>query len=173
MPNERRIYDSELWAHFVTFTCYKRRNLLDHDRPKRILLGVLNEQLKIQSASCIGFVIMPNHVHAIVWFPESGQLSKFMQGWKRKSSFHCRNWYREHAPNYFANFGMGDKFWQPKYFSFEIESRRKLEEKLNYMHLNPVRSGLVDKAVEWKWGSARWYENGRSVGVPIEWIDCS
>lgn len=115
---------------------------------------------------------MPNHVHAITWLPMPGQLSKFMQGWKRKSSFHIRNWYRENASNYFDDFGMGDKFWQPKYYSFEIENRKKLEEKLNYMHLNPVRSGLVQKAVQWKWSSARWYEKRVSVGVPIDWVDC-
>jgi putative transposase len=109
MPNKRRIFADELWAHFVTFTCYRRRNLLDHDQPKRILLGVLNQQLGLQNASCIGFVV-PNHVHALVWFPEPAQLSKFMHGWKRKSSFGIRNWYREDAKNYFEEFGAGDKF---------------------------------------------------------------
>ena len=168
MANRRRVFDKELWAHFVTFTCYKRRKLLDHDQPKRNLLGVLNEQLRIQLASCIGFVIMTNHVHAIVWFLEPAQLSKFMQGWKRKSSFHIRNWYRQHTPNYAAEFDSGDKFWQTKYHSCEIETRYKLLEKIYYMHLNPVRAGFVEKAVDWRWSSARWYEDRVSVGVPIE-----
>ena len=39
------------------------------------------------------------------------------------------------------------------------------------MHLNPVRAGLVDKAVNWQWSSARWYELGRIVGVPIQWVE--
>ena len=171
MSIKRRIFDDELWAHFVTFTCFRRRSLLDLDHPKRILLGALNQQLKLQSASCVGFVIMPDHVHAIIWFPQSGQLSKFMQGWKQKSSFNIRNWYRENASHYFDEFGFGDKFWQPKYFSFEIESQNKMEEKLTYMHLNPVRKELANKAVDWKWSSARWYDSRESVGVPIEWID--
>ena len=42
---KRAIYDDELHAHFVTFSCYRRRRLLDHDRAKRIVLGVLNSQL--------------------------------------------------------------------------------------------------------------------------------
>jgi len=58
-----------------------------------------------------------------------------------------------------------------KYFSFEIYQRRKLEEKLNYMHLNPVRAGLVARAVDWVWSSARLYELGQTVGVPIQWVD--
>jgi putative transposase len=114
---------------------------------------------------------MPDHVHAIVWFPVTGQLSRFMHGWKRMSSFHIGQWYRKVSPKYFESFGEGDRFWTPKYYSFEIYSPRKLEEKLTYMHLNPVRAGLVDRAIAWKWSSARWYDQRRSVGVPIRWGD--
>ena len=48
-----------------------------------------------------------------------------------------RKSYREHAIRYAARFGEGDKFWQPKYYSFLIYGRGKLEEKLEYMHKNP------------------------------------
>lgn len=34
-----------------------------------------------------------------------------------------------------------DPFWQRKYDAFQIYSRQKLKEKLNYIHLNPVRAG--------------------------------
>ncbi len=171
MPTtKRRIVDDELFAHFVTFTCYRRRRLLDYEHPKRILLGVLNHQLTSLSAKCVGFVIMPDHVHAIVWFPETGQLTRFMHGWKRMSSFRIRQWYRTEHPEYFKDFEEGDAFWQAKYYSFEIYSTEKLKEKLDYMHLNPVRIGLVQRAIEYKWSSARWYESRQSVGVPIEWI---
>ena len=55
--------------------------------------------------------------------------------------------------------------------SFEIYTGKKLEERLTYMHLNPVKAGLTEKAVDWRWSSARWYELGRAVGVPLTWID--
>lgn len=38
------------------------------------------------------------------------------------------------------------------------------------MHLNPVRAGLAEKTMEWKWSQARWYEGGKKVGVRIEWV---
>ncbi len=171
MTNRRRIIDDQLYAHFVTFSVYRHRRLLDHDQPKRIVLGVLNSELKQHDASCVGFVLMPNHVHAILWFPETGRLSRFMHGWKRKSSFHIRTWYRDAAANYFQGFGEGDRFWQPKYYSFEIEGRTKLEGKLRYMHENPVRQELVKQTTDWRWSSARWYESRRPVGVPIKWVE--
>jgi putative transposase len=169
---KRRIIDDELWAHFVTFSCFRRRKLLNLDKPKKIALGILANQLEDQDATCIGYVIMPDHVHGIFWFPIPNQLSRFMHGWKRKSSFQIRNWYRNNHAEYFDGFDEGDKFWQPKYYSFEIESRDKLEEKLTYMHLNPVRANLVEKAEDWKWSSARYYESGKSAGVPVSWVDC-
>jgi putative transposase len=171
MSARRRIVDDALYCHFVTFRVDRNRKLLDHDHPKRILLGVFHEVLVEWDARCVGFVIMPEHVHAIVWFPQTGQLSRFMHEWKRRSSLLIRTWYREHAPAYFRDFGEGRRFWQPKYYAFEIYERSKLEEKLHYMHLNPVRRGQVDRAVDWKWSSARWYQWHRSVGVPIAWVD--
>lgn len=80
-------------------------------------------------------------------------------------------WYRRELPNYFQGFGQGDKFWQPKYYPFEIYTKEKMLEKLNYMHENPVRKGLAAQTTDWKWSSARWYEWRKSVGVPIEWVE--
>ena len=87
------------------------------------------------------------------------------------SSFRIRKWYAEHAPNYFDGFGPGDRFWQAKSYIFHIHSERKLLEKLDYMHLNPVRAGLVARAEDWRWSSARWYLKHQTVGVPIEWVE--
>jgi putative transposase len=169
--NKRQIIDDALYVHFVTFGTDKRRKLLDMDEPKKFLLDVLNHQLDSFSAKCSGFVIMPEHVHALLWFPETNQLSRFMHGWKRMSSFHIRKWYRKQELSYYDDLEQGNRFWTPKYYSFEIESDRKLTEKLDYIHLNPVRRGLVDKASDWKWSSADWYAHQREVGVPISWIE--
>ena len=169
MPSPRRIYDQELFAHFVTFSCYKRRQLFNLATPKRIVLGTLNNALHILQAKCVGFVIMPDHVHAVVWFPQPGQLSRFMQTWKRQSSERISSWYRQKDIEYFQPIA-GDPVWQPKYYSFEIYSAGKLQEKLAYMHGNPVRAGLVERPTDWHWSSARHYLEGKSVGVPIEWV---
>ena len=171
MSDQRRRFDDRRYVHFVTFSVYKRRRLLDLDQPKRIVLGVLDHLLKTMSARCVGFVLMPNHVHALVWLPQPKDLTRFLHGWKRMSSFRIRQWYAEHASNYFADFGPGERFWQPKSYIFHIYSERKLREKLDYMHSNPVRAGLVRKAEEWRWSSARWYLLQQTVGVPITWME--
>jgi putative transposase len=170
MVTKRRMVDDLPYAHYVTFSVYRRRRLLDHDQPKRMVLGGLNAVLEKWQAECIGFVIMPDHVHAILWFGVTGKISGFMHDWKRETSYHIRNWCRENASHYTQDFGEGDKFWQPKYYDFVIYNEAKVFEKLTYMHENPVRAGLVEKAVDWRWSSARWYLERKTVGVPLRLV---
>ena len=129
--SRRRVCDDELHAQFVTFSCYRRRRLLDHARARQVVISLLATELATHEGICCGFVVMPDHVHAI----------------DRK-----------------------DPFWQPRYYPFNLYSQKKATEKLDYMHLNPVRAGLVEKAVDWAWSSARYFDSGKSVGVPLEWI---
>jgi putative transposase len=167
----RRIYDDDLYAHFVTFSCFHRRRHLDTDQAKRIVLAELNTQLRVQHAKCIGFVVMPDHVHSIVWFPKPNQLSHFMKQWKQQSSIKIKEFIQQKLPSFAATFDESNPCWQPRYYPFHIYSQEKLIEKLGYMHMNPVRAGLVERAIDWPWSSARWYECGTSVGVPLSWIE--
>lgn len=171
MSDRRRILDREWYAHFVTFSCYRRRQALQEDQPKRIVPGRLNVLLRRHDATCCGFVVMPEHVHAVVWFPQPKQLTPFLHGWKRASSRTLQQWFRTHRPHDFAASQMARRFWQPKYYPFEIFSQEKLQEKVNYMHKNPVDRGLVERAVDYPWSSARQWLEGRSVGVPLGWIE--
>jgi putative transposase len=66
---------------------------------------------------------------------------------------------------------MAKRFWQAKYYPFEIFTQHKLREKVNYMHKNPKERGLVERVVDYPWSSARWWLQGRSVGVPLRWIE--
>lgn len=169
MPN-RRIYDDELHAQFVTFSCYRRRRLLDHARSRQVVLSLLASELATHQGLCCGFVIMPDHVHAIVWFPRPGQLSHFMKQWKQKSSVRLKRFVRGQLGQYAETLDIKEPFWQPRYYPFNLYSGKKALEKLDYMHLNPVRAGLVERATDWAWSSARYFEHGQPVGVPLEWI---
>lgn len=167
----RRIFDHEGHAQFVTFSCYRRRRLLDDDRCKRIVIGTMGSELAKRAGICIGFVIMPDHVHSLVWFPEPGNLSDFMQVWKQRSSVQIERVLKTQLRRYGETIPNDDPVWQAKYYPFNVFSEQKVHEKLAYMHENPVRAGLVERAVDWRWSSARWYELRRPVGVPIGWVD--
>jgi putative transposase len=91
---------------------------------------------------------MPDDVHAMVWFDGVGALSPFMKSWKQTTSLRLKRVLRGVAPNYADKSAQNDPFWQPKYYPFNLYSATKAREKLDYMHFNPVRAGLVYRAVD-------------------------
>jgi putative transposase len=166
----RRIYDEELHAQFVTFSCYHRRRLLDHPYCRQVVIAILAEELEKRDGICCGFVIMPNHVHATVWFPATGCVSSFMQNWKSRSSRQLKTFLRGQLKEYAKSLDLKQPFWQPKYYPFNLYSEKKATEKLDYMHINPVCAGLVDKPCDWQWSSARYYMQDKPVEVPMGWV---
>ncbi|HYF50257.1 MAG TPA: transposase [Planctomycetota bacterium] len=164
MPHNK-IYEDGV--HFTTFSCYGRRRLLNTDQAKRIVLGVLGSQLAAQSGRCVGFVIMPNHVHALVWFTRQGQSSEFMKVWKQRSSVLIKQYLLRFLPQYAQTFPADDPVWQRRSYDFNVVTEKKVLEKLEYIHNNPVKAGLVTEPCEWPFSSARFYLQGKSVGLPV------
>lgn len=160
-------YTQENHAFFITFSCYRRRKLLNNDITKIIVIHYLSTQLKNQSGDCIGFVIMPDHVHAIVNFRQPTLLSTFINQWKRRSSMLLKKWYKTSFTTYTSKIKPTDPIWQPNYYSYNIFSDTKITDKLSYIHNNPVKSGLVRRPTDWKYSSARWYAMAKSASMPI------
>jgi putative transposase len=63
------------------------------------------------------------------------------------------------------------RFWQPRFYDFNVYSAKKIREKLEYTHANPVKRGLVGNPREWVWSSFLSYENGAGELVPIDFAD--
>jgi putative transposase len=51
-------------------------------------------------------------------------------------------------------------FWQARFYDFNVWTDKKRYEKMNYMHFNPVKRGLVGHPKEWRWSSHRFYSTG-------------
>lgn len=132
------------------------------------MVHFLDAQLKKQNASCMGFVVMPNHVHSLVRFGDSEHLSVFVGQWKRRSSMALKDLFRNDLVEFGKRIDLEKPIWQRRFYSFEIYSESKAIEKLQYMHNNPVKAGLVSAPEDWPHSSARYVFQGKSVGVPID-----
>jgi putative transposase len=86
-----------------------------------------------------GFVIMPDHIHLIIKMGDDLTLEWWMNRFK---SFVAHS------------LGRGP-IWQKGYWSEVMTSVSLLEQKLTYIHENPVRGGLAERAEDYKWSSAR------------------
>jgi putative transposase len=153
--------------HFVTFSTHQRRRFLSPERARDIIVEVLQGCLERHRASCHGFVIMPNHVHALLTVDTTSTLSKFILAWKKTGSHRLKQFYAEKMTNYQTQCPPDCPIWQARFYDFNVASPAKLHEKLDYMHHNPVKAGLVAREVDWVWSSARFYGQNEDVDVTI------
>jgi putative transposase len=121
----------------------------------------------------VGYVIMPEHVHLLISEPPRGTPSAVLKVLKQRVSRDLRrNRRRVSAAQIRLPFMAGasalPRFWQPRFHDFNVYSKHKLREKLDYMHGNPVKRGLVKNASEWMWSSFSCYEKGERGLVPID-----
>jgi putative transposase len=103
----------------------------------------------------LGWVLMTNHFHLVLWPRRDGDLQAFMQ-WA--TTCHVRRYHRHYK-------GSGH-VWQGRYRSFPIEPGGHLLTVLRYVERNPVRAGMVAKAQDWLYSSAKGLAQFRHEIVP-------
>src|SRR6267154_1908785 len=131
------------------------------------------------NSKLIGYVVMPDHAHLII-NPLNQDIGVVMRRLKSTSARLILDWLRE--SNYLSSLrklalsvpqarSHTHSLWQKDFSSIDLWSPRFIRQKLNYIHLNPVRAGLCDHPAEWKWSSYRAslpHEPG-SVPIEIDW----
>jgi len=63
------------------------------------------------------------------------------------------------------------RFWQPRFYDFNVHSAKKRREKIDYMHANPVKRGLVKDPSKWIWSSWSFYAKGEAGLVPVDPVE--
>lgn len=117
------------------------------------LMGEVREQVPVR---LLGYCLMPDHWHLVLWPKRDGELSRFMQ---RLSTAHVR---RQRA-GYPAD--AGGHLYQGRFKSFPVQRDDHLLAVLRFVEANPIRAKLAVKADEWKWSSfaARGTQAGREM----------
>jgi putative transposase len=168
MPSGLKRYYGDDHLHFLTWTCYHRQGWLAEPKRRDLFLHILEEARRRYRFVAVGYGVMPEHVHLLISEPEQGTPSTVMQvvkqrfarrvlGRKRRKSGQLKLW-TEDEPH----------VWQTRFYDFNVWSKRKRAEKLNYMHQNPVRRGLVLDPEQWLWSSYRSYAFGEEGMVKID-----
>lgn len=118
----------------------------------------------------VGYVVMPEHVHLLIAESQSGDPSGVVQSLKLRVSKRMRRRGRRLSGTQrsFAFHAPVERFWQSRFYDFNVWSAAKRREKLEYMHRNPVTRRLVTDPKDWVWSSYASY-SGR--GTPLLRID--
>ena len=149
--------------HFITFTCYRRLPLLRSIHARNVFVQILGETRDRYGFSLVGYVVMPDHIHLLISEPVKGTPSTVIQVLKQRVSRRLRRKKRSTAAQLNLTFASGDKslprFWQRRFYDFNVWSLKKRVEKLHYMHMNPLKRKLVDHPKDWPWSSFSFYSN--------------
>lgn len=166
MSEAYKIQD-KLKLYFVTTTVVEWIDIFDKKVYKDIIVDSLNYCIENKGLEVYSWVIMSNHIHLIIG-SEQNNLSDIIRDFKRFTSIKIiqqlknstQDNRREWILPILRNNGLknpansNNQMWQQPYFAKEIFTMDFLFQKLNYIHMNPVRAGIVDEPKHYKYSSA-------------------
>ncbi|PHS11065.1 MAG: hypothetical protein COA78_10465 [Blastopirellula sp.] len=164
----RKSFDKEGDAHFLTFSCYRRLPLFTKERTCRWMIEAINLSKQRNPFDLWAWVIMPEHIHLVLLPQSNVRIASILTSMKLSVSKRAIAWTEEHAPDFLdqlldlqPNGKRSHRFWQRGGgYDRNLRTTRDLHEKIRYVHQNPVKRRLVEKAETWPWSSAKDWENG-------------
>jgi putative transposase len=143
---------------FVTTTFRDWQRLGDFPGFYEDLVASLRFCIDKYAAKLAGYVLMPSHVH-LVLFINGTELSGLMRDFKKYT-----------GQKIARSRGIKGGIWMPRYDRVAIWSAEVMNTKLEYIHYNPVKAGLVAEASDWQWSSAADYLTESQGPLPV-WKD--
>ena len=166
-------YEIAEQPRFLTFSCFQRLPLFMNDTIKDRFLDNLSAIRNAHHFRLCAGVIMPEHVHLILIpqlpeFPVAPMLNKLkgdfaravMKQWKILDAPILSRLRTENGKYHFWQSGGG--------YDRNVRDDEEFFEKIDYIHANPVKRGLVEQQTDWKWSSARWYAGIKDSGMKID-----
>ncbi|MBR9801798.1 hypothetical protein GYB59_08915 [bacterium] len=159
-------------AHELTFSCYHRFRLLTNPQWLAMLSVSVQRAVEGHRYRLIAFVFMPEHVHLLV-LPSAGAspVSSLLRAIKRPFSFRVKQRLIEVQSPLLDQLTVSQRpgvttfrFWQegPGY-DRNLTTPAAMQSAIDYIHRNPVRRQLCERAVDWPWSSARQFLASSSV----------
>ena len=142
MPKFQRLV-VEGFPHHVTQRGVRRQRTFFNDRDYRAYLDIARDQLEEPKLGVLAYCLMPNHVHFVVIPHSRHALSRFF------CEVHKRYARRTNMLNDWKG-----HLWQQRFYSVVMDEHH-CRAAMRYVELNPVRAGLVRRATDWPWSSAR------------------
>lgn len=140
--------------------------MLSNNNSKNILIDSLRFLVAEKRVSIYAFAIMSNHFHSI-WQPLLGFTPKLIQeSFIKHTAKQLKNSLIETDPNYLNEFLVNKadrkyQIWKRRPLSVELFTPNIFDQKLEYIHNNPVKAGLCQFPEEYYYSSARFYAGGK------------
>jgi len=143
MPRAKRVTPGG-YVYHVLNRGVGRQRLFHKPKDYEAFEDILAETLITRPMRICGFCLMPNHWHLVLWPEKDGELAAFMQ---RLTITHVTRWQKHRG-----KVGEGH-LYQGRFKSFPVEDDEHFYQVMRYVERNALRSAMVKRAEEWRWGS--------------------
>lgn len=153
--------------YFVTSTVVGWIDVFTRSRYADVLIDSLRYCQQSKNLDVFAYVIMPSHIHLVVRNLDN-KLSGIIRDFKsftagriiqmvKNTKGESRKEWLLHMFQYHARFKNQNKkyqFWQKTSYPIELFTPKMIDQKINYIHMNPVAAGLVNQPEYWAYSSA-------------------
>ena len=159
--------------HFLELNVRDGRAAFRSDLCARLAVSLLRQYCDRHPAKLAAYVVMPTHIHSII-NPHDGDAIRFVRDYKAAMTLAIdklaeeyqweatRAWLRQTSDGH-------RQFWQDGKYDLHVWSDRLIWQKIDYIHNNPLKAGLVRRANEYPYSSFNaWYGTPGEVLVPID-----
>ena len=180
MPNSYRTFTDVYYAYFVTCTIVDWLPILAQDAYRPIVLNSLAYLREHKHTQLNAFVIMPTHLHAVLWPDEGISLSDILRDYKRftsraiskeavqRDNRHILESLATARQRSRAQDVSQYQVWQEGSHPEALYTAQFARQKIEYIHANPVRAGLVSAPEDWLYSSACAYSRGEETVPAID-----
>lgn len=167
----KTIHDTTDKTWFITFTCFNWIPLLQITNSYDLVynwFNLINQKYAIDTTA---FVIMPNHVHAILHLNKSDNLNKVISNGKRFMAYEIVKRLKAQQPELLIRLseacskdekkkGQMHKVFESSFDAKPILTDKFLQQKLDYIHHNPISEkwNLAETFIDYEHSSAGFYQ---------------
>jgi REP element-mobilizing transposase RayT len=165
-----------VYVYFVTFTVVDWLPIFINPEPINIITDSLNFCIKERSLRVYAYVIMPNHLHLVVFNAkyDNARLQKTLAEFRKfnghKLADYVDNNLATSLSRVIRSNSLNDRsrqVWLPGWHAEGLASEAFLNQKVDYIHQNPVRKGYVCVPEHWRYSSAKYWLDGEEGEIPI------
>ena len=151
------------YPQFFTATNLEWKKLLKPDKYKDIVIDSMRFLVKEKRIILYAFVIMDNHLH-LIWQMQAGmQPAAVQRDFLKYTAQKIKKDLQKNHPKVLNLFKVKAKdrkyqFWERNALSIELSTAKVLQQKMNYIHHNPVKAGICALPEQYRYSSASLYE---------------
>ena len=163
--------------YYITTVVYCRLPIFTRPTFVIPLFDSLNFYRYKQEYKLLGYTVMPDHIHLIIWPFGNSTVSDIMRDFKEFTAKRIirqaevegiEDWSKAFRQAGEETGRSNNKVWQDSFWDENIFTERFLRQKLNYVHRNPPRAGLVEGPADYPYSSYRNYEFGEEWLIEID-----